>query len=70
MFGKIMSIPDEIMPDYFKLLTDIPLKEIDGLFVGLKDGSIHPKEVKRKLAEEIVRMYHNDEAAKKGIRRV
>jgi tyrosyl-tRNA synthetase len=65
MFGKIMSIPDEIMPDYFKLLTDIPLKEIDGLFVGLKDGSIHPKEVKRKLAEEIVRMYHNDEAAKK-----
>ena len=56
MFGKVMSIPDEIMDDYFRLLTDINLDEIKDL---------HPKEKKLLLAETIVSLYHSSLQAKK-----
>jgi len=56
MFGKVMSIPDEIMDDYFRLLTDINLDEIKDL---------HPKEKKLLLAETIVSLYHSSSQAKK-----
>jgi len=56
MFGKVMSIPDEIMDDYFRLLTDINLDEIKNL---------HPKEKKLLLAETIVSLYHSSSQAKK-----
>ena len=56
MFGKVMSIPDEIMEDYFRLLTDINLDEIKDL---------HPKEKKLLLAETIVSLYHSSSQAKK-----
>ncbi|PIP22527.1 MAG: tyrosine--tRNA ligase [Candidatus Nealsonbacteria bacterium CG23_combo_of_CG06-09_8_20_14_all_39_25] len=57
MFGKIMSIPDELIRDYFALLTRIPTEEV-------KKGN--PRDLKAKLAKEIVRIYHGEKAAKKA----
>ncbi len=58
-FGKIMSLPDELMPQYFSLLTDISWDEVKGL---------HPKEAKKRLAWEIVRQFHGPEAADRARR--
>jgi len=66
MYGKIMSIPDELMIDYFVLTTDVPMQEICRIEEGLKEGAIHPKEAKKRLAREIVTMYHSAEAARKA----
>jgi len=55
MFGKIMSIPDNLMPKYFELLTNISLDEIKLL---------HPKEAKKLLAKEIVKNYYDEAEAK------
>lgn len=63
MFGKTMSIPDHLMRMYFELLTDVPLDEIDGLMRGIETGDVHPRDVKRRLAREIVARFHSDEAA-------
>ena len=63
MFGKLMSIPDEIMPVYFELCTDVPLDEIESIKRDLASGSAHPMEVKKRLAREIVTIYHSGEAA-------
>lgn len=59
MFGKVMSIPDEIMRRYFELCTDVDLDEVDR---RLK--SDHPRDSKRWLGREIVAIYHGEEAAK------
>jgi tyrosyl-tRNA synthetase len=59
MFGKLMSIPDKLMPRYYALLTDVPAREID----GIKSGAIHPMEAKKKLARLIVSEYHDAAAA-------
>jgi tyrosyl-tRNA synthetase len=63
MFGKLMSIPDELMHDYFVLCTDIPIEEIEAIDQGLASGQLHPMEVKKRLAREIVSIYHSPEAA-------
>lgn len=63
MFGKIMSIPDELMVRYFKLATDLSSDEVGSIEKGLKTGELHPAETKRKLAWEIVRLYHGEEGA-------
>jgi len=63
MFGKIMSIPDEIMIKYFRLATSLSEKEIEVIEEGLKGGSLHPAKIKRRLAEEIVSQYHGKKAA-------
>jgi tyrosyl-tRNA synthetase len=55
MFGKLMSIPDELMPKYFELLTNISSDEIKPL---------HPKEAKKLLAKEIVKFYYSEDEAK------
>jgi tyrosyl-tRNA synthetase len=52
MFAKIMSIPDDLMREYFVLLTDVPEEEVERLLAG------HPKEAKKRLADEIVAGYH------------
>ncbi len=54
MYGKVMSIPDHIMINYFTLLTDLPMEEIEGIEKGLKTGNLHPRDVKMRLAREIV----------------
>ena len=63
MFGKAMSIRDELMVKYFRLVTDLAPDEVDGIAAGLAGGSLHPGQAKRRLAREIVRMYHSAEAA-------
>ena len=62
-FGKTMSIPDEVMPTWFRLCTDLPPSDLEAIEKGLEDGSLHPGEQKRRLAREIVRLYHGKEAA-------
>jgi tyrosyl-tRNA synthetase len=64
MFGKVMSIPDGLIPKYFRLATAVPVDEADAIEVGLADGSLHPNAVKRQLAREIVSLYQGEQAAR------
>ncbi|MDH3261745.1 MAG: tyrosine--tRNA ligase [Acidimicrobiia bacterium] len=57
MFGKIMSIPDHLMVQYFELATDLPVVEVQAVNAGLADGSLHPGETKRRLGREVVGLY-------------
>jgi tyrosyl-tRNA synthetase len=57
MFGKVMRIPDELMRQWFILCTDVPEHEVDAILAG------HPMEAKKRLAWEIVRLYHGEKAA-------
>lgn len=66
MFGKLMSIPDSLMIKYFELLTDFSTDEIEKFKEGLKSGRIHPKDLKMKLAFNIVKTYHSEEDALKA----
>lgn len=63
MYGKIMSMRDELIGKYFLLCTDLPVKEIEEIEQKMKDGSQNPKEAKMLLARTIVAFYHNDNAA-------
>jgi tyrosyl-tRNA synthetase len=63
MFGKTMSLPDELMIRYFELVTKVPVDEIRCLEKGLADGSVHPRDLKMRLGWEIVRIYHGDAEA-------
>ncbi|MBE0448160.1 MAG: tyrosine--tRNA ligase [Actinobacteria bacterium] len=67
-FGKVMSIPDHIMVRYFRLCTNVPREEIDRIEKGLEDGTLHPGKVKRRLAKEIISIYHSREAAEEAER--
>lgn len=58
MFGKTMSIPDELMPQWFRLAADASPDEVADLEHGLESGELHPGEQKRRLAREIVERYH------------
>lgn len=64
MFGKTMSIPDELMPQWFRLATGATAQEVADGERGLNDGSLHPGETKRRLARAIVDRYHGAEAAR------
>ena len=66
MFGKIMSIPDNLTLDYFKLLTSVPLKEIIQMKRNLKSKVVNPRDLKSHLAREIVSLYHSRAAADKA----
>lgn len=63
MFGKIMSIPDELMPRYYRLATALPVDEIDDIEAGLAAGELDPNKSKRRLAREIIEIYHGADAA-------
>lgn len=64
IFGKIMSIPDEVMWDYFLMLTDVPLNEIDEMKKNIDSGE-NPFEYKKQLGQLIVQdIYSKDEASK------
>ena len=63
IYGKIMSISDELMLRYYELLSDMTLVELDTLKGELKDGSMHPMAAKKQLAREMVGRYHGVEAA-------
>lgn len=62
MFGRAMSMSDDLIIKYFLLCTDVPLKEIDEIDQAMKNGE-NPRDAKVKLAMELVRMYHGEEQA-------
>ncbi len=66
MFGKIMSISDELMWRYYELLTDVPLDQIARWKEEAASGKINPKDLKVNLAKIIVAQYHSEEAAEKA----
>ena len=63
MFGKVMSIPDGLMVTYCELLSGAGRREVEALERSLADGSLHPAEAKRNLAERLVSLYHSIGAA-------
>ena len=65
MFGKIMSISDELMLKYYELLSHISIDELNAIKTGIKDGSVHPRNAKEALALEVVERYMGKEASLK-----
>lgn len=63
MFGKTMSIPDELMIRYFELVTNVQIEEIREIEKGLANNEIHPRDLKLRLGWEIVRIYHGEAEA-------
>ena len=66
MFGKVMSIPDEIMVKYYRLASSVPVDEIDAIEKGLAADELHPNKVKRSLARNIVATYYSEAAAEQA----
>lgn len=64
MFGKLMSISDELMRKYYLLLCRRPSVEIEAMISGLINGTIHPMEAKKALAAEVTGYYHGEAAGK------
>jgi len=58
MFGKIMSIPDSLILNYFTLLTDTSTQELKKIEIDLKNPKLNPRDAKVRLAKEIITMYH------------
>ena len=63
MYGKAMSMPDHLLPNYLDLATDFPLEKIREMKAGLEDGSLHPMDAKKAIAENVVKQYHGEAAA-------
>ena len=63
MFGKVMSITDEAMPDWYRLAAFADREEVAEIEAGLGDGSLHPGEAKRELGRRIVSRYRGEEGA-------
>jgi tyrosyl-tRNA synthetase len=63
MYGKLMSINDELMWKYWVFLTDLRQSEIESIQADVKAGSLHPMEVKKRLARTIVGGFHGEAAA-------
>jgi tyrosyl-tRNA synthetase len=63
IFGRTMSIPDNMISRWFELATDIPLSELEKIRSQLSEPSINPVKLKRRLGRELVRIYHNQQSA-------
>jgi len=63
IYGKVMSIPDSLILDYFQLVTDVPEEEMVEFKRQLQTHSVNPMNLKRRLAHEIVRQFHSKQAA-------
>jgi tyrosyl-tRNA synthetase len=63
MFGKTLSIPDNLIIPYFELVTDESVENIKSYKLQMENNSINPRDLKRKLARTIVEMYHSEQAA-------
>jgi tyrosyl-tRNA synthetase len=63
IYGKVMSIPDLLIVDYFELVTDVPEEEIAEFEKQLKTRSVNPMNLKKRLAHEIVEQFHGTQAA-------
>lgn len=66
MYGKVMSIPDELLGDYYRLASTLTVDEVDALDKALADGTADPYRLKRELAANIVDLYHGEGAGAKA----
>ena len=66
MFGKVMSIPDELMPRYYRLASTLSVDEVDEIERALANDELHPNKAKRSLARNIVALYHGEAAAEEA----
>jgi tyrosyl-tRNA synthetase len=66
IFGKLMSIPDDLMWTYYDLVTDRTPREIATLKTEVASGAAHPMDVKMRLAQEVIAGFHGEEAARKA----
>ncbi|MDP7579588.1 MAG: tyrosine--tRNA ligase [SAR202 cluster bacterium] len=64
IFGKTMSIPDEVILPYFEYLTDLSDRELSEMKSSLDEASVNPMELKKKLAGELVSQFHGKENAR------
>jgi len=65
-YGKVMSIPDSIIINYFKYATNLDAKEISKIEKQLSNDNVNPKIIKQRLAREIVKLYHGEMPAKEA----
>jgi tyrosyl-tRNA synthetase len=63
MFGKLMSLPDHAMKSYFETLTDVPQAEIDEFERKMAEGTLNPRDIKLRMARDIVAQFHPVDAA-------
>lgn len=63
MYGKVMSVPDSAMPDYFRLVTRWSASEVEEIEAFIKTGSLHPRDAKMKLAREVTERFYDADAA-------
>ena len=66
MFGKLMSIPDNMISRYYSLLTDATKEELETIDKQIAEGSVNPRDIKLKLAYTITAEYHGEDDAKRG----
>jgi len=66
IFGKMMSIPDDLMWSYYELVTDRTPGEIASIKREVADGTLHPMDVKMRLAQEVIAGFHGENAARKA----
>ena len=66
MYGKLMSIADALLMDYFNYLTDVPDADLEEMRRAMKEGSVNPMELKKRLALEITTQFHDEEQAEKA----
>jgi tyrosyl-tRNA synthetase len=66
MFGKVMSIPDSVMPQWYELLSDLDPDALDAVLEALKGPAADPAGAKRALARNIIAQYHHEDAAREA----
>ena len=66
IYGKTLSIPDNLIYTYFLLTTDVTFEKLEEIKTILEDGKSNPRDVKRELARTLVRLYHDEDAARKA----
>lgn len=66
MYGKILSIPDELMATYYRLVLFYDSPRIEEISAGIRNGTLHPRDVKRRLAREVVSRFYSDRTAEKA----
>ncbi len=66
MFQKVMTVKDHLMIKYFNLLTDLTPAEINGFIKAMTEEGANPRDIKRRLAWGIVKLYHSEKAADKA----
>lgn len=67
MFGKLMSIPDELLPEYIRLAAGFSVDEAEKTVQALASGELSPRDAKRKMAESTVALYHGADAARRAV---